>query len=486
VETIRRVERQTMDRVGDDTLMQRAASGLAAAVARDALRLRGRVYGTRIMILVGPGNNGGDALFAGARLARRGAAVTAVRCLGKPHERGLDALTAAGGRMIELADVDHPRTDLAVDGVLGIGGRPGLPADVAELARHLEQDAVPTIAVDLPSGVATDTGAAPDEAFRATRTVTFGELKPCHLIEPARQRCGEIELVDIGLDEIPDGSSDLELRQWERDDVAARWPYPDARSDKYSRGVVGIDTGSDTYPGAAIMTVYGAVHAGAGMVRFLGADRPAQVIGSQLPNVVFGSGRVQANLYGSGWGDRADGADVLQDALSSGLPTVVDADGLRYLPEQLPSNWLLTPHAGELAGLLGEERSWVTEDPIRAVRAGVAKTRATVLLKGATQLVAGPDDAVVQVALPGPGWTGQAGSGDTLGGMCATLMAAGVRAADAAALAASLQALTARRHPGAIPPARMAELTAEELGRLQRRKAEMREEALWTAWEQAR
>jgi NAD(P)H-hydrate repair Nnr-like enzyme with NAD(P)H-hydrate dehydratase domain len=250
--------------------------------------------------------------------------------------------------------------------------------------------------------------------------------------------------------------------------------------------VVGIDTGSDTYPGAAIMTVYGAVHAGAGMVRFLGADRPAQVIGSQLPNVVFGSGRVQANLYGSGWGDRADGADVLQDALSSGLPTVVDADGLRYLPEQLPSNWLLTPHAGELAGLLGEERSWVTDDPIRAVRAGVAKTRATVLLKGATQLVAGPDDAVVQVALPGPGWTGQAGSGDTLGGMCATLMAAGVRAADAAALAASLQALTARRHPGAIPPARMAELTAEELGRLQRRKAEMREGALWTAWEQAR
>ena len=494
VETIRRVEAATMDRVGDDTLMQRAAGGLAAAVARDAVRLRGRVYGTKIMILVGPGNNGGDALFAGARLARRGAAVTAVRCLGTPHERGLAALRAAGGRLIDIAELDlvpdlrvrandRPPADLAVDGVLGIGGRPGLPEDVALLARDLEVFSVPTVAVDLPSGVGADTGAVPGEAFAATRTVTFGELKPCHVIEPARQRCGEIELVDIGLDDIPAGTSELWLRQFEADDLATRWPYPDARSDKYSRGVVGIDTGSDAYPGAAIMNVHGAVHAGAGMVRFLGADRPAQVIGAQLPNVVFAPGRVQAHLFGSGWGDRKDGADVLQRALDTGLPTVVDADGLRYLPEKLPKHWLLTPHAGELATLLGRERSWVSEDPVRAVRAGVQKTGATVLLKGATQLVVQPGWDWVEVALPGPGWTGQAGSGDTLGGMCAALLAAGQSAGMAATLAASLQAYTASRHPGAIPPTRMAELAAEELGRLQRRDAELTEEVRWTAWE---
>ena len=486
VETIRRIERQTMDRVGDDTLMQRAAAGLAAAVARDCERLRGKVYGTRVMILVGPGNNGGDALFAGARLVRRGAAVTAVRCLGTPHERGLGALQAAGGRIVELADLDReqpPETDLAVDGVLGIGGRPGLPDDVADLAGELYVHGVPVVSVDLPSGVASDTGVVPGAAFRTSRTVTFGELKPCHVLEPARQRCGEIELVDIGLDPVPPGSSDLWLWQYELDDLARAWPYPDASSDKYSRGVVGIDTGSETYPGAAIMTVYGAVHAGAGMVRFLGADRPARVIGSQLPNVVFGPGRVQAHLFGSGWGDRADGADVLQDALDFGLPTVVDADGLRYLPENLPDSWLLTPHAGELASLLGEERSWVTDDPVRAVRAGVEKTGATVLLKGATQLVAGPDRDWVDVALPGPAWTGQAGSGDTLGGMCAAILATGKPAAEAAALAASLQAYTAARHPGAIPPTRMAELAAEELGGLQQRSRELDEQDRWTAWE---
>jgi hydroxyethylthiazole kinase-like uncharacterized protein yjeF len=490
VDTIRAHEAAAIERVGEDTLMQRAASGLAAAVARAAVRLRGQVYGTRIMVLVGPGNNGGDALFAGARLARRGAAVTAVRCLGTPHPRGLAALQAAGGRLIDIGDLGlvedqrvrgqpRPETDLVVDGVLGIGGRPGLPDDVARLAGAVAGFRIPTIAVDLPSGVGADTGTVPGAAFWADRTVTFGERKPCHLIEPARQRCGQVEVVDIGLGSIPPGTSDLWLSQLEEFDLATGWPYPDARSDKYSRGVVGIDTGSDTYPGAAIMTVHGAVHAGAGMVRFLGADRPAQVIGSQLPNVVFAPGRVQAQLFGSGWGERADGADVLQSALDSGLPTVVDADGLKYLPERLPDHWLLTPHAGELAALLGEERSWVTDDPVRAVLAGVAKTGATVLLKGATQLVAGPDRDRVEIALPGPGWTGQAGSGDTLGGMCAAVLAAGRATAEAAVLAASLQAYTASRHPGAIPPVRLAELAAEELGRLQQQERRLTEENRW-------
>ncbi len=151
--------------------------------------------------------------------------------------------------------------------------------------------------------------------------------------------------------------------------------------------------------------------------------------------------------------------------------------------ENLPDSWLLTPHAGELASLLGEERSWVTDDPVRAVRAGVEKTGATVLLKGATQLVAGPDRDGVDVALPGPAWTGQAGSGDTLGGMCAAILATGKPAAEAAALAASLQAYTAARHPGAIPPTRMAELAAEELGGLQQRSRELDEQDRWTAWE---
>jgi hydroxyethylthiazole kinase-like uncharacterized protein yjeF len=480
VATIRGLEAEAIAEVGEDTLMQRAASGVAAAVARDVVSLRGRVYGTKIMILIGPGNNGGDALFAGARLARRGAAVTGVRCLGRPHARGFAALTDAGGRLIEIDDLDldenqwPSKPDVAVDGILGIGGRPGLPDRVAALAGALESWLVPTVAVDLPSGVDADTGAVPTSSIRATRTVTFGELKPCHLLEPARSRCGEVQVIDIGLGTLH-MPADRWLRQMEEDELTD-WPYPDARSDKYSRGVVGVDAGSNQYPGAGVLSTFGAVHGGAGMVRFLGADKPAKIIRRVLPNVVFSPGRVQAHLLGSGWGDRRDGNKVISAALDSELPAVVDADGLKHLPKKVPATWLLTPHAGELATLLGEERSWVTDDPVRAVRLAADRTGATVLLKGATQLVAAPDTDEIAVALPGPAWTGQAGSGDVLGGLCAALLAAGRRAIDAGVRAASIQALTARRHPGPLTPQRLAELIAEEIGRLQRRQAAMIDE----------
>jgi len=476
---IRALEAEAIANVGEDTLMQRAASGLAAAVAREARKRRGGVYGSKIMILVGPGNNGGDALFAGTRLAGRGAAVTAVRCLGRPHGRGLAALLAAGGRLVDINDVDPADTsvwlgeskpDVAVDGILGIGGRPGLPDRVAMLAQALSDTRLPMVAVDLPSGVNADTGAVPGASIRATHTITFGEKKPCHLLEPARSRCGEIEVVDIGLGSGQVQSGQLWLRETDEDELAMSWPYPDARSDKYSRGVVGVDVGSDQYPGAGVLCTYGAVYGGAGMVRFLGADKPAEIIRRVLPNVVFSPGRVQANLFGSGWGDRPDGGELIARALDSGLPAVIDADGLKYLPEKVPATWLLTPHAGELARVLGQERSEVTDDPVRAVRAAVERTGATVLLKGATQLVAGPNLDWVWVALAGPAWTGQAGSGDVLGGLCAALLAAGRAADRAAVLAASLQALAARKHPGPLPPQRLAEFIAEEIGALERRQ----------------
>jgi hydroxyethylthiazole kinase-like uncharacterized protein yjeF len=475
VSTVRALEEQAMAVVGDDTLMQRAAGGLATVLMDELHRYSGRVYGAPVLVLVGSGNNGGDALFAGARLAARGALVRAVRCLGQPHPRGLAALLAAGGRLLELSDVlaaDGVLTTVpavVVDGVLGIGGRPGLPEDVARLAGSLADAGWPLVAVDLPSGVAADTGGVAGAAFRATRTVTFGAQKPCHLLEPSRGRCGVVELVDIGLDPGGVGDTDPWLSELEEDDLARAWPYPDALSDKYSRGVLGIDAGSDAYPGAGVLSTYGAVHAGAGMVRFLGAGAPAGIIGAQLPNVVFSAGQVQAHLLGSGWGEREDGADAITSALDTGLPGLVDADGLRHLPDRVPSSWLLTPHAGELARLLGEDRSWVSEDPVRAVRAAVRRTGATVLLKGASQLVATPEHDEIGVALPGPAWTAQAGSGDVLGGICGTLLAAGLPAWQAGLLGASVQAYTARSHPGPLPPQALACRLPAAIGRLEAR-----------------
>jgi NAD(P)H-hydrate repair Nnr-like enzyme with NAD(P)H-hydrate dehydratase domain len=217
------------------------------------------------------------------------------------------------------------------------------------------------------------------------------------------------------------------------------------------------------------MSVYGAVYGGAGYVRFLGAERPAATISAQLPNVVFSPGRVQAHLFGSGWGERSDGAKVLAAVAEGGVPAVVDADGLGYLPKPAPASWLLTPHAGELARLLERERNWVEEDPVRAATAAAQRTGATVLLKGATQVVAAPNGGPVLVAVSGPAWTAQAGSGDVLGGVCAALLAAGVDAQRAGQLGASVQAVAAAEHPGVLAPQELARAIGQTLGRLDQR-----------------
>jgi ADP-dependent NAD(P)H-hydrate dehydratase / NAD(P)H-hydrate epimerase len=471
VDKIRGIEERAIAKEGVDALMQRAAAAVAAS-ASELLRSRtGRRYGRHVMIMVGAGNNGGDALFAGVRLARRGVRITAVRCLGNPHPAGLAALVAAGGQLVELDEVNkHLDFHLVIDGILGIGGRPGLPDAVDQLIQLVAERAVPIVAVDLPSGVAADTGAVPGAAVRATRTVTFGELKPCHLLQPALRHCGVITVVDIGLG--TDHPEKPDLEGLDEDELARAWPYPTERSDKYSRGAVGVDTGSDQYPGAAVMSVYGAVYGGAGYVRFVGAERPASIISAQLPSVVFSPGRVQAHLFGSGWGERADGAQVLARAAEEGTPAVVDADGLRYLPNPAPANWLLTPHAGELASLLDRERSWVEADPLRAVSASARQTGATVLLKGSAQLVACPGDGPVLVAVPGPAWTAQAGSGDVLGGVCAALLAAGVDAQKAGQLGASVQAIAAAAHPGVVSPQELARAIGQTLGSLEQRARE--------------
>ena len=479
VAQIREAERQAFAVVGPDALMQRASAGLAAAILRrlgkgfgrsthaeslrsgrtplpgserstptEALGRRRGVYGARVLLVVGSGNNGGDALFAGAILARRGVRVTCWRTGSTVHEAGWTALLAAGGREVDAgaALADLPTQRYVVDGVAGIGSRPGLAAELAGFASACAELDVPVVAVDLPSGLAPEPPFGEEAHFVADLTVTFGGYKLCQLMEPARSACGEVELVDIGLD-LPQPA----VSAWEPEDLAAAWPVPDARSDKYSRGVVGLDTGSADYPGAAVLTAAGAVRAGAGMVRYFGPPQVGQRILDRFPNVVVGQGRVQALVLGSGWGERKD-RGVVARAVEAGVPLVVDADGLRHLPKTGHSKVVLTPHAGELARLLGSSRAEVEADPLAAVLAASRSTGCTVLLKGATQYVAAPDSIRVWLAVPGPAWTAQAGSGDLLAGICGTLLAAGLAPLDAALAAASVQAVAAAAAPGPVPP----------------------------------
>lgn len=462
VAQVRAAEAALMAELPPGTLMQRAASGLAVA-CRDLL---GGAYGRRVVVVAGSGDNGGDALWAGARLADRGARVDAlVLDMRKVHGEGLAALRSAGGRVWSVgpsepvregagggrrspderlsADVENVirRADLVLDGIVGIGGRPGLRPAAAAVMDAVAGHGRPVVAVDVASGVDVDTGEAPLPHVRADVTVTFGTHKIAHFVDPAAGASGVVELVDIGLGPyLPGGSAEAGPPPVEvlgPADVAARLPLPGRASHKYTRGVVGVVAGSRRYPGAAVLAVAGALGGLCGMVRYVGPDEPATQVLQRHPDVVRGPGRVQAWVVGSGLGDDPDRAEDVRSALASGLPVLVDADGLRHLPERCEGPVLLTPHEGELARLLGVERAEVEARRLHVARLAAERWNATVLLKGAATVIAAPDGRV-RVNVVGTPWVATAGSGDVLSGVCGSLLASGLDPLDAGSVGAFL------------------------------------------------
>ncbi len=423
VEQVRAAEAELMARLPEGALMQRAAYGLATAVV-DFL---GSAYGRRVLLLVGSGDNGGDALWAGAMLARRGAQVEAWLLSDKAHDEGRQALTRAGGRVVTEPT---KRPEVVVDGIVGIGGRAGLKEDAARALKLLH--GVPVVAVDTPSGVDVDTGELDGDHVEAALTVTFGTHKVCHLVDPGAEACGAVHLVDIGL-----ALPEADVQALQPEDVAALLPRPLAHSEKYARGVVGVRAGSAQYPGAALLSVAGAASGLCGMVRYVGEAAVADRVREAHPEVV-GEGRVQAWVVGSGGGD--DAATELRAALKDDVPVVVDADALRHIEKSQAA--VLTPHAGELASMLGEERADVERRPLHFARAAAATYDTTVLLKGRRTLIARPDGEV-RVNTTGTEWLATAGAGDVLGGVIGALLAAGLTAYDAASVGAWLHGAAA-------------------------------------------
>lgn len=436
-------------------LMDRASFALSVTVARELVTRRGRVGGARVVLLVGPGNNGGDTLFAGAHLARRGASVTALLTAERVHDEGLAALRRAGGRAVHVASSGAAGAEIAagadvvLDGLLGIGGRGGLRGAAGELVAALAaaRERPWVVAVDVPSGIGVDDGTLPGApVLPADLTVTFGGAKPGLLLPPAAGVAGRVEVVDVGLPLRPDEATVARLHGA---DLAAAWPVPAPDDHKYSRGVLGVVAGTATYPGAAVLVAGAAVRAGVGMVRYLG--EPGAAVVAAHPEVVVGGGQVQAWALGSGV-DAHDEAQAsrITAALDTGLPAVVDAGALPLLPSRVPPHVVLTPHAGELVKLLAARgveasREEVVAAPQAWARRAHELTGATVLLKGAVTVVVGPGATYAQAEAPV--WLATAGAGDVLTGLLGALLAG--RSSDLLAdpsLAARLAAVAASVH----------------------------------------
>ncbi len=446
-----------------------------AAVADAAMAMAAQPVGMRpVLVLCGPGNNGGDGYVAARLLAGRALSVTLASLDGRRPQRG-DAALAASRWQGDVHDMSAlgarlKARPLVVDALFGAGLARDLDGAAAHVVAAINASGCPVLSVDVPSGIDGDTGAVRGMAVQAHRTVTFGRLKRGHVLMPGRALCGGVALSEIG---------------WRQPDLTARpascflnepplWfpAFPVARLDthKYARGHACILSGPATRTGAARLAARAALRAGAGLVTVLSppdatAENAAQLTAIMLreiaDDVAFADAladpRIRALVLGPGAGVGPILRRRVEMAVATDIPLVLDADALTAFAGETGAlasmvngrgaPVVLTPHEGEFARLFR-----LPPDMSRLERACEAArlTGAIVVLKGPDTIVASPD-ATACISRNAPPWLATAGSGDVLAGFVAGLLAQGMDGAHAAAAAVWLHGETGRRcGPGLI------------------------------------
>jgi NAD(P)H-hydrate epimerase len=430
---MRAADAAALAHVSHETLVTRAGTAVACA----ALRMLGGAYGRRVVVVAGKGSNGADGRVAARVLSRRGARVLVVEA--------------------EDAPKDLPVCDLVIDGAYGTGFRGGYDAPSPAAG-------APVLAVDIPSGVDADTGAAPGAAVRASRTVTFAALKPGLLQGDGPARSGVVEVADIGI-----GFPIPAAMVVEDADVAALLPPRKRDGNKWNHAV-GVAAGSHGMEGSAILCSRGAMAAGSGMIR-LGspgdpaAGWPVEVVRRHLPAQGWAGAFLEATakchavVIGPGLGTDAGTAEEIRAVVAAvPVPLVIDADALtalgdaasaRTLLDKRSAPSILTPHDGEYARIQGAPPG---PDRLAAARRLAESTGAVLLLKGPLTTVAAPGGRRgsapdVLLAAEGRPSLATAGSGDVLSGVIGAFCARGVPAHEAAALAAHVHGRAASLGP---------------------------------------
>ena len=421
-------------------LMEAAGRAVARAVMR-------RFRPVKVLVLAGPGNNGGDGYVA-ARLLDQAGWPVAVAALAPPRA-GTDAATVAArwrGAVVAFSVAEARRAGLVVDAVFGAGlSKPveGLAAAV------LGAVTAPIVAVDVPSGVDGATGAVRGAAAQAALTVTFFRRKPGHLLFPGRGLCGELVLADIGL---PGAVLDaIAPRAWRNNPGLWHLPVPGAEAHKYARGHVAVLAGPGM-TGAARLVAMAARRAGAGLLSLAAPDAAtAAVLRGGEPGAMvtedraglLADARIGVWVIGPGLAPDAETRGRVREAVAAGRQVVADAGALRAAagdPAALAGCAVVTPHAGEFAAVFGPPG----EDRPASVRAAAQKTGAVVLLKGPDTIIAAPDGRLV-INDNAPAWLATGGTGDVLAGMVAGLLAQGMPPFEAACAACHLHGEAARK-----------------------------------------
>ena len=478
-EDMGRIDRAAALNLSGYGLMERAGQAVAAAALR---RFPGAL---RFAVLCGPGNNGGDGYVAARVLQEAGATVT-VHALGETSALTGDAATAfAGfsGAVAPLAAYGPAAGDVVIDALFGAGLSRDVPQAVADAIETVYQNAIPVLAVDLPTGVDGRTGQVRRAAFEAVATVTFMCRKPGHLLLPGRSLSGDVEVFDIGI------PARLLARHAEhmRVNGPGIWrlaqPGPAVATHKYGRGHLAVFSGPATATGAARLSAAAGLRAGAGLVTLLSPREALSVNAGHLTaamltpvdsdedlSALLNDARLQTFVLGPGFGDRVRARGFVQLLAEGGRRLVLDADGIsafRDDPTALFSLFstgsprlVLTPHDGEFARLFPDLAADEALSKIDRARNAAARSNGILILKGADSVIAAPDGRVL-VNENAPAFLATAGSGDVLAGIVGAHLSQGMPAFEAAASAVwrhgeagriAGEGLTAEDLPGAIPP----------------------------------
>lgn len=421
--------------------------------------------GGRIVAFAGPGNNGGDAFAACAALDARYTCTIYAAANDAPSAARADALEAArasGATIAALPETDDAAhgalagADLALDGLFGTGARLPIAAEYRAAARALDSRALQVVAIDIPSGIDANTGEASDDGVRATATIALAALKPGHLFDPSRDRCGDVWLAQIGIGDDVLARHAATFTTLDDASFLAKLPRRTENADKRSAGAPLIFAGSQQFPGAAVLCARAAARAGAGYVTVATSAAAAPALRTHLVEQVVVELRddvsaehvvdeladvAQRNsslAIGPGLGLDARTGEIVRGAIARiDLPIVLDASALFHLAKHLDvlegKRIVLTPHDGEFARLSGEG-TIAPGQRVERLRRFVDRAHAVTLLKGRATLVNGGETTYVNPT--GTSALATAGTGDVLTGITATLLSQGLSPFDAATVAA--------------------------------------------------
>jgi len=430
-----------------------------------------------IIVVCGPGNNGGDGFVAAAELAAQGRDVSVILMCDRDALQG-DAASAARGWKYPILPFNPQaigKPALIIDALFGAGLSRLVEGEAYEMIAAINATGVPVLAVDLPSGVNGTSAAIMGLAVQATETITFFRKKPAHLLLPGRGQCGRIRLADIGID----AKVLEEIRPQAFENVPSLWrssfPVPRIDGHKYARGHVLVASGDAASTGAARLSARGALRAGAGLVT-LATPRDALAVNASALTAIMvravdtaiefgeqlGDSRFNACVIGPGAGVSDRTRDFVHTALSARRGLVLDADALTsfaHAPDRLfesikashDPQVVLTPHEGEFPRLFSDiSNKHPGRSKLERVRTAAERAGAVVLLKGPDTTVASPDGRAT-IAANAPPWLATAGSGDVLAGIIAGLLAQGVPAFEAASIGVWMHGEAAREAgPGLI------------------------------------